>query len=157
MESGILIHQKKYAKEFLSKFCMENSKPVSSLFVVGEKFFKDDGTPQVNGSIYRSLIGSLLYLCSTKPDIIFSVNYLLRFMQTPTEKHFQVAKRVLRYVKGTVNHGIHYGRVKSVKLIGFSDSDRAGNDEQIKSILGNFFIVGTGVITWSSKKQGPVA
>ena len=85
------------------------------------------------------------------------MNYLSRFMQTPTEKHYQAIKKVLQYVKGTVDHGIHYGRAKSIKLIGFPDNDWAGNDKEMKSISGNCFTVGTGVITWSSKTQGPIA
>ncbi|XP_039131878.1 secreted RxLR effector protein 161-like [Dioscorea cayenensis subsp. rotundata] len=156
-EDGVFIHQKKFADDLLIKFCMENCKPVYTPFVIGEKLISNDGIAQVNGSVYMSLIGSLLYLCATRPDIVFSVNYLSRFMQTPTENHLKGAKRVLRYIKGTTDYGIFYGRAELVKFLGFSDSDWAGSDEQMKSLSGNCFTVGTGLITWSLKKQGPVA
>lgn len=143
---GVFIHQKKVDEELLVKFFMENCKSMCTSFVVGEKLIKVDGIPQINGSIYKSLIGSLLYSCATRPDITFSVNYLSRFMQTPTEKHFNGAKRVLHYIKGTTDYGILYGRATSVKLLSFSDSDWAGNDEQMKSISGNCFSMGTRII-----------
>ena len=142
-EDGVFIYQKKFADDLLIKFCMENCKPVYTPFVVGEKLIVDDGTAQVDGRVYRSLIGSLLYLCATRPDIVFSVNYLSRFMQTPTKNHLKGAKRVLRYIKGTADYGIFYGRAESVRLLGFSDSDWAGNDVQMKSLSGNCFTVGT--------------
>lgn len=105
----------------------------------------------------RSLIGSLLYLCATLPDIVFSVNYLYRVIQAPTEQHYKAAKRILRYIRGTTDFGIIYSRAKLVKLLGFSNNDWAGNDEDMKSISGHCFTIRTRVISWSSKRQGPVA
>lgn len=78
-------------------------------------------------------------------------------MQAPTEQHYKAAKRILRYIRGTTDFGIIYSRATLVKLLGFSNSDWAGNDEDMKSISGHCFTIGTRVISWSSKRQGPIA
>lgn len=85
------------------------------------------------------------------------MNYLSIFMQAPTEHHYKAAKRILRYIRDTIDFGIIYNRAISVKLLGFSDNDWVGNDEDMKSILGHCFTVRTGMISWSSKRQGSVA
>jgi len=84
---------------------------------------KEDGAPKADGKVYRSLIGSLLYLTATCPDIQFAVNYLSRFMQEPSQNHFVVAKRVLRYLRGTAGFGIHFVKASSINLVRFSNSD----------------------------------
>jgi hypothetical protein len=111
--------------KLLNKFAMENCKPVSTHMVLGQKLMKKDGAPKTDSKAYKSLVVSLLYLTSTRPNIVFNVNYLFRFMQDPGQIHFVVAKRVLRYLKGTLEFDMHFVKSSSVKLVGFSDSDWA--------------------------------
>lgn len=128
-----------------------------SVNTTGQKLLKEDGSKKVDERMFRSLIGSLLYLTASRPDIMFAVSLLSRFMHCPSEIHFQAAKRILRYVKETVDYGIHYTAKCPVKLLGFSDSDWAGSDEEMRSTSGGCFTIGSGVITWLSKKQSVVA
>jgi hypothetical protein len=118
---------------------------------------KEDGAPKTDGKAYRSLVGSLLYLTAARPDIVFVVNYLSRFMQSPSQIHFVAAKRVLRYLKGTLEFGMHFVKSSSVKLVGFSDSDWAGSDEGMMSTSGYCFAIGGSIFCWNSKKQSVVA
>jgi len=135
---------------------MEGCSSVDTPSSPGIKLIKEDGQPKVDAQAYRSLIGSLLYLCATRPDISFTVNLLSRFMQSPSEIHLRSAKRVLRYIQGTLDLGILYSR-GTTHLVGYSDADWAGSDEEMRSISGSCFTLGSGVITWFSKKQTVVA
>ena len=119
---GCFVCQKQFTTKLLNKFAMENCNPVSTPMVLGMKLTKDDGAPCVDGRMYRSLIGSLLYLTSTRPDIVFAVNYLSRFMQNPSQTHHIAAKRVLRYLKGTLDFGVYYKRSTDANLLGYTDS-----------------------------------
>lgn len=112
---------------------------------------------RVDEGKFKSLIGSLLYLTASRPDIMFHVSLMSRFMHAPTEIHFQAAKRIMRYVKASSDYGIHYSAKCPVKLVGFSDSDWAGSDEQMKSTSGGCFTIGSGIVTWFLKKQNVVA
>ena len=107
--------------------------------------------------MYRQLVGSLIYLTTTRPDLAYSVSVLSQFMYKPLESHWAVAKSVLRYLCGTSNYGILYTDTSDVTLAGFSDSDWAGNLDDRRSIIGYAFSIGSRVIAWSSKKQSIVA
>lgn len=155
--SGIFIFQQKYAIELLKKFKMENCRVVSTPLVANEKLTKEDDGELADPTCYRRLVGSLLYLTITRPDLMYSVSLLSRFMQEPREKHMVAAKRVLRYVKGTLDYGIEYKSVEKGLLQGFSDSDWAGSLDDSKSTSGYAFNLGSGVFSWSSKKQEVVA
>ncbi|XP_019164605.1 PREDICTED: uncharacterized protein LOC109160814 [Ipomoea nil] len=102
----IFICQQKYAKEILKKFNMDDYKSVITPMCPKEKLCRDDGTAKVNESMYKSLIGCLMYLTTTRSDIMYVVSVLSRFMNCASESHFKVAKRVLRYVKGTLSFGV---------------------------------------------------
>ncbi|XP_022751424.1 uncharacterized protein LOC111300070 [Durio zibethinus] len=156
-QQGIFICQRKYANEILNKFGMENCKPVNTPLAQNEKLIKEDGANKVDGSIYRNLVGCLLYLTATSPDIMYAVNLLSRFIQNPSELHFKAAKRVLRYVKGTSELGIWFKKNESSRLVGFTDSDWAGSHKDMKSTSGYVFFIGLNVFSWNSKKQGTVA
>ncbi|KAL5758668.1 hypothetical protein ACOSP7_021279 [Xanthoceras sorbifolium] len=98
-----------------------------------------------------------MYLTATRPDILNTVSILSRFMHCASEWHLKAAKRVLRYVKGTCDFGIKFTRSKEFKLVGFSDSDWGGSIDDMKSTSGYCFTLGSGVFSWSSKKQEIVA
>eukprot|EP00253_Pinus_taeda_P023259 PITA_23259 len=121
------------------------------------KLRSDDGTKEVNGTMYRQLVGSLNYLTTTRPDISYVVSILSQFMAKPDESHWIAAKRVLRYVKGTINFGIEYTNACNVEVTGHSDSDWAGNPDDKKSTTGYVFNIGSRAISWSSKKQATVS
>ena len=107
--------------------------------------------------MYHQLVGSMNYLTTTRPDLSYSVSILIQFLANPCETHWKVAKEVLRYLKGTVNYGILYTDVYDVQLAVYSDSDWAGNPDDSKSIYGYAFNIGSGLISWSSKKQPVVS
>ncbi|XP_072054428.1 uncharacterized protein [Arachis hypogaea] len=156
-DDGIFISQKKYANDILKKFQMEHSKPVSTPVEEKFKLLREDKGGAVNHTYYKSLIGSLRYLTATRPDIVFGVGLLSRFMEEPCTNHLQAAKRILRYIKGTLNDGIYYENTNEVNLVGYTDSDWAGDIETRKSTSGFVFHLGFGAISWSSKKQPVVA
>ena len=156
-QNEIFICQQKYAKEILKKFKMEECKSTSTPMNQKEKFCKEDGAEKVDEGLYRSMIGCLMYLTATRPDIMHVVSLLSRYMHCASEIHFQAAKRVIRYVKGTVDYGIKFSQVQSFNFHGFSDSDWAGCVDDMRSTSGYCFSFGSGVFSWSSRKQEVVA
>ncbi|CAL2270573.1 unnamed protein product [Prunus armeniaca] len=155
--SSIFIHQKKYASSLLSKFGLNEAKTVTTPLVATEKLSKDDGSGSASEEKYRSIVGSLLYLTATRPDIMYAASLLARFMHCPTNKHYGTAKRVLRYIKGTLDYGLEYVKGRKACLIGFCDSDWGGSLEDSKSTSGYAFSFGSGVFSWASVKQNCVA
>ena len=102
---------------------MVGCKSVPIPLVVNEKFQKEDGSGEADQTLFRSLVGSLLYLTATRPDIMYAASLLSRFMHNPTRIHYGAAKRILRYISGTMDFGIMYERNVEPELFGFCDSD----------------------------------
>jgi hypothetical protein len=154
-EQGIFIQQHKYAEEILKRFGMENCNTVKSPIVIGCKLVKDEDGKPVDAREYKQIVGCLMYLLATRPDLTYSVCLVARFMDRPTEMHMMAIKRILRYLKGTLTHGVLYKHTidRRLELVGFSDSDYAGDLNDRKSTSGYVFMLGTGVVSWSSKKQ----
>ncbi|EOX92681.1 Retrotransposon protein, unclassified, putative [Theobroma cacao] len=138
----IFLHQLKYVRNLLKKFNMEGCKTVDTPLTVGIQLSKKDGSSKANGSLYRSIIGSLLYLSATRLDIMFATCLLSKSMQTPSVIHFKAAKRILRYVKGTSDFGLVYLRSESSGLQGYTDNDWAGSVDDSKSTGGFCFSQG---------------
>ncbi|XP_031248923.1 uncharacterized protein LOC116106736 [Pistacia vera] len=153
----IFVCQQRYATEILMKFGIENCKPVDTPLVPNLKLSKTDGAERVDEGKYRSLVGSLLYYTATSPDLMFTTSYLSRFMSNPSELHFKTAKRVLRYVKGTIMLGIYFRKAESLKLLGYTDSDWGGSLDDAKSTSGYVYYLNQGAICWLSRKQKTVA
>eukprot|EP00253_Pinus_taeda_P026026 PITA_26026 len=107
--------------------------------------------------VLQSKEGKLVYLTHTRPNLSFVVGLVARFMQNPHESHLKVAKRILHYVRGTIQFGIHYSAEASPLLVGFTDSDWAGDPDDRKSTAGYVFTLGSGPITWAYKKQGAIS
>ncbi|KAM2328062.1 hypothetical protein ACFXTH_014569 [Malus domestica] len=120
---SIFIHQKKYAKSLLEKFGLKDCKAVKTPLAIDDKLSKENGSVDADESLYRIMVGSLLYLTATRPDLMYASCLLARFMNKPTRKHMGTAKRVLRYVQGTLDFGIEYVKGKAAVLIGYCDSD----------------------------------
>lgn len=150
---GIFINQRKYANEVLERFGMINCNAVKNPMVPCFKAVKDEDGTCIDATIYKQMVGSLMYLTATRPDLAFVVSVISRFMEKPTELHQQMIKRVLRYVKGTIELGIFYKRGGEEKLTAYTDSDYAGDVEDRKSTSGYAFLISSGAVAWSSKKQ----
>ncbi|KAJ8775065.1 hypothetical protein K2173_020069 [Erythroxylum novogranatense] len=153
----IFICQKKYLKEILRRFRMEECKSVGTPMNQKEKLQKEDGAEPTDNATYRSLVGCLMYLTATRPDIQYTVSVLLRFLHCASELHMKAAKRVLRYLKGTSSYGIKFTKSERFKLYGYSDSDWAGSVEDMKSTTSYCFAMGSVCFSWCSKKQDIVA
>jgi hypothetical protein len=121
--AGIFISQEKYLKEILKKFQMEDSSTVNTPMVVGFKLSKDDISPDVDQKIYRSMIGSLLYITTSRPDIMQVVGMVGHFQFAPKQSHLAAVKRIFKYLKGTMTYGLWYPRNQSFQLIAYSDVD----------------------------------
>jgi hypothetical protein len=123
------------------------------------KLSKQSTQPLVDATAYRSIVGSLGYLVNTRPDLAFVVGYVSRFLEEPWEDHLAAVKKILRYVTGTCNWGLWFGRKKGnqVLLIGFGDADFAGDVDARKSTTWVIFFLANNLITWQSTKQKIVA
>ncbi|GKV14655.1 hypothetical protein SLEP1_g25495 [Rubroshorea leprosula] len=156
-EDGIFICQKRYASELLRRFHMHNCNPARTLVEVGTKLFKEGDDVRVNPTFFKQLVGSLRYLTCTRPDISYGVGLISKFMESPRQSHLQVAKRIMRYLKGTFDHGLFYSSSSNCALVGYSDSDWGGDLDDRKSTTGYCFNFGSTACSWSSKKQSIVA
>ncbi|XP_063939719.1 uncharacterized mitochondrial protein AtMg00810-like [Daucus carota subsp. sativus] len=149
----IFVSQKGYAEKILKNFRMDNCQPTSTPISCGTKLSNFDGSAKIDPSLFRSLVGSLRYLTCTRPDILYGVGLISRYMETPTITHMKMAKRILRYVKGTPEYGLTYSPSTHFKLYGYSDSDWGGDVDDRKSTTGFIFFLGDTAFTWCSKKQ----
>jgi hypothetical protein len=156
-KEGILINQAKYIKELLKRFKMEDCKPMKTPMSPATKLDKDENGKSVDTKLYRGMIGSLLYLTASRPDIMFSVCLCARFQSNPKESHLGAVKRILRYLAGTPKLGLFYPKNTSLDLIGYSDADYAGSKTDRKSTSGTCQFLGCALVSWSSKKQNSVA
>lgn len=122
-EKGIFLCQKKYATEMLIHFGMEDCNPVNNPMVPGTKLSKDMEGENADATLYKQLIGSLMYLTAIRPDIMFSVCFLSRFMVQPKAAHLVVVKRILRYIKGTLKLGLMYKDDGEDSLKSYTNND----------------------------------
>ncbi|KAG9459211.1 hypothetical protein H6P81_003719 [Aristolochia fimbriata] len=127
MGNGIFLSPEKYTKEMVQKFGMEHTKPKATPMGTNEKLHSDSEEVGADQHLYRSMIGSLLYLASSRPDLCFSVEVCARYQANPKESHLQGVKRILRYVHGTTELGIFYSNSSTIALARYSDVDWAGN------------------------------
>lgn len=132
---------------------MKDCNSVSTPTEFGLKLTRNGSGKKVDPTLYKQIVGSLMYLTSTRPDIMYAVSLISRYMENPTEVHLLAAKRIFRYLKGTADFGIWYKKVGDSSLFGFSDSDYAGDLDDRKSTSGFVFIMGSGAVSWSTKKQ----
>jgi hypothetical protein len=156
--SGILLSQRRYIQELLARTHMEQAKPVlTPLPTNSSSLTLSSGSPLFNPTEYRTVVGSLQYLSLTHPDVSFAVNRMSQFMHAPTDEHWQIVKRILRYLCGTINNGLLLHRNSLISLHAFSDADWAGNKDDYSSTSANLVYLGNNLISWSSKKQKTVA
>ena len=153
---GLFLNQRKYTIDLLRDSNMLNSKPANTPF--DSKLQLDKlGDPLDSPNYYQKLVGKLIYLTITRPDISFAVSLVSQHMHAPTVVHLCMVKRILRYLKKTIGRGIVMRRNGHTDIIGFSDSDWAGNTIDRRSTTGYCMFVGGNLVSWKSKKQPVVA
>ncbi|GJU27832.1 retrovirus-related pol polyprotein from transposon TNT 1-94 [Tanacetum coccineum] len=150
---GIFINQSNYVLEILKKYGMESCDPVGTPMEIKDKLDLDQNGSLVDATKYHSMIGSLMYLMSSRPDIVHATCLCARYQAKPTEKHLKEVKRIFRYLRGTVNTGLWYSKDSGIELTGFSDADYAGCKDTFKSTSGGAQFLGEKLVSWSSKKQ----
>ncbi|GJR02906.1 retrovirus-related pol polyprotein from transposon TNT 1-94 [Tanacetum coccineum] len=154
---GIFINQSKYALESLKKYGFESCDPVDTPMVEKSKLDEDKEGKAVDPSHYRGMIGTLLYLTASRPDLQFAICMCARYQARPTEKHLNAVKRIFRYLKGTVHRGLWYPKDSSIALTAFADADHAGCQDTRRSTSGSIQLLGDRLVSWSSKRQKSAA
>ena len=156
-ESGIFINQGKYARELVKRFGMDSAKESFIPMAKNAKLVLDDKGKKVDEKLYRGMIGSLFYLTASRPDIMFSVCICARFQSCPKESHLGLVKRIIRYVKGSLDLGLWYPNNTQFDLVGYCDADFAGSLTDRKSTSGTCQLLGMSLVSWFSKKQNSIA
>jgi hypothetical protein len=136
---------------------MADAKPVSSPMSSSSALSAFTGDPMEDPSLYRSTIGSLQYLSLTRPDLAFVVNRVCQFMHRPTKLHWQAVKRILRYLKHSITHGLLLHKNSSTSIQAYSDADWAGCPDDRCSTGAYCVFLGTNLISWTSRKQPTVS
>jgi hypothetical protein len=154
---GIFISQSKYAKDLVKRFGMDGKSRAQIPMSTSIKISSDVAGKSVDPSLYRSMIGSLLYLTTSRPDIAFSVGVRACFQANSKESHLTAVKRIIRYVNDTLLYGIWYSRETNLVVAGYFDADWAGNADDRKSTSRGCFYVGNNLVAWMSKKQASIS
>ncbi|GJT28141.1 retrovirus-related pol polyprotein from transposon TNT 1-94 [Tanacetum coccineum] len=150
---GIFINQSKYAYEIVKKYGMLTSDSINTPMVEKSKLDKDlQGNP-VDATLYRGMIGSLIYLTSSRPDLIYAVCLCARYQAKPTEKHLNAVKRIFRYLKGTINMGLWHLKDTDMSMTAYANAYHAGCQDTRRSTSGSAQFLGDKLVSWSSKKQ----
>ncbi|KAJ9536815.1 hypothetical protein OSB04_un000039 [Centaurea solstitialis] len=150
---GILINQSKYIGDLLKRFHMDTSSVAKTPMASGTLIGADPKGKPVDQKTYRAIIGSLLYLTASRPDIMFATCFCARFQANPKKSHMMAVKRILRYLKGTPNRGLWYLKESGFELVAFSDADHGGCQLDRKSTSGHVQFLGDKLVSWGSKKQ----
>ncbi|GAU46985.1 hypothetical protein TSUD_403190 [Trifolium subterraneum] len=159
-DSGLLgskpassVSQRKYCLDLLNHSGLLGSKPASTPLDPSIKLHNDNGKPFEDISLYRRLVGKLLYLTNTRPDIAYATQQLSQFLHNPTITHYKAACRVVRYLKHNPGRGLMFHRNSDIQIIGYSDADWAGCLDTRRSTSGYCFFLGSSLISWKAKKQ----
>ncbi|XP_022023924.1 uncharacterized mitochondrial protein AtMg00810-like [Helianthus annuus] len=155
-DASLFLSQVKYAHDILSHAGLLDSKHVATLLATTDTFLSK-GVLFHNPTLYRSLAGALQYLTITRPDISYAVNQASQHLQAPTTSHFQLVKRILHYVKGTIAFGLTFSKPTSTTIVGYSNADWARCIETKRSTYGYSIYLGGNLVSWSAKKQPTVS
>jgi hypothetical protein len=151
--TGYYLSQAKYASDLLSRAGLTDTKVVSTPLEMNARLTPLDGTPLSDATLYRQLVGSLVYLTVTRPDIAHAVHLVSQFLSAPHSTHYAAVLHILRYIKGTMFHGLHFSAHSTLDLCAYSDADWAGDPTDRRSTTGFCFFLGDSLISWRSKKQ----
>jgi hypothetical protein len=153
----MFLSQTQYALEILERAGMSSCHLASTPVDTSPKLAAAAGPPITDSSAYRSLAGALQYLTFTRPDISYAVQQICLHMHDPREQHLSLVKRVLRYIKGTLHHGLQLAPSATDRLVAYTDADWAGCPDTRRSTSGYFVFLGDNLISWSSKRQHTVS
>jgi len=156
-KKGIHICQRKYALDILSQTGMIGYKPCSTPYLKEYKDLYDVVETLPDPTVYRQLIGKILYLTNTRPNLYFSIHLLSQFMQAPTVKHYAAVQHVLKYIKANPSQGLFFLADNQIQLKAFSDSDWGTCLDTRKSTTGFCIFLGSSLVSWKSKKQGTIS
>ncbi|GJR12593.1 retrovirus-related pol polyprotein from transposon TNT 1-94 [Tanacetum coccineum] len=148
---GIFLNQSKYALESLKKYGMDSSDPVDTPMVEKSKLDEDTQGKAVDPIHYHGMIGTLMYLTASRPDLTFAICMCARYQAKPTEKHLHAVKRIFKYLRGTVNRGLWYPKDSSIALTAYADADHAGCQDTKQSTSGCMQLLGDRLVSWLSK------
>ena len=151
--NGLYITQVKYASEILSQAGLTDSKTVDTPVELNAHLTPTEGKLLSNPSLYKRLVGSLVYLTVTRLDISYVVHQVSQYLFAPRLTHYAAVLRILRYLKGTLFHGLFYSAQSPLVLRAFSDADWAGDPTDRKSTTGNCFLLGSSLISWRRKNK----
>ncbi|XP_031479830.1 uncharacterized mitochondrial protein AtMg00810-like [Nymphaea colorata] len=154
---GLFLSQRQYMQDLLKQSNMVDVKPLPSPLAVGEKLSKFDGTPLLDPTPYRQIVGALQYATLSRPDLAYATNKVCQFMQAPTTVHWAAVKHILRYIKHTLHLGFLIRPSSHLSLTAYSDTDWAGNPDDRRSTTGFAIFLGDSLVSWSAKKQNTVA
>nr|GEV85894.1 hypothetical protein [Tanacetum cinerariifolium] len=154
---GIFINQSKYAIESLKKYGFDSCKPVDTPMVEKSKLNEDKEGKTVDLSHYRGMIGTLLYLKASRPDLQFAICMCARYQARPTKKHLHAVKRIFRYLRGTVNRELWYSKDSSISLTEFADADHAGCQDTRRSTSGSMQFIGDRLIPMYCDNKSAIA
>nr|UBX54600.1 transposon Ty3-I Gag-Pol polyprotein [Lupinus angustifolius] len=157
LDNDIFVSQSKYCRDLLKRFDRDDCKPIATPMGSSTYIDIDESGKSIEISKYLSMIGSLLYLTASRPDIMFSVCLCVRYQSKPKESHLVVFKRIMKYLKGTTKVGLWYPKGSICELVGYSDSNFVGCKYERKSTSGTCHILGNALVSWSCKKQACVA
>ncbi|GKA37278.1 retrovirus-related pol polyprotein from transposon TNT 1-94 [Tanacetum coccineum] len=149
---AIFINQSKYDLESLKKYDFNSCDPVDTPMVEKSKLDENKEGKAIDPSHYRGMIGTLLYLTASRPDLQFAIYMCAQYQARPTEKHLHAVKRIFRYLRGTVNRGLWYLKDSSIALTAFVDVDNAGCQDTRRSTSGSMQFLGDRLVSWSSKR-----
>jgi hypothetical protein len=156
-KAGISLCQRKYTLDLITDAGLLGAKPCSTPMQPQLQLHKSSGEPISNPTAYRRLVGRLLYLTHTRPDIAYTVSKLSQFLDSPTNEHMLAGLHVLKYLKQCPGQGLFYSSESSLSLKGFSDSDWGACPDTRRSTTGICFFLGSSLISWKSKKQTVVS
>ncbi|XP_021985929.1 uncharacterized mitochondrial protein AtMg00810-like [Helianthus annuus] len=157
MPEGTFIHQTKYIYDVLEKFGMSDTAPMSTPLATNHGINPDLTGEKVDETIYRSMIGSLMYLTASRPDIMYPTCLAARYLSSLRASHMSIVKRILRYLKGTPSLGLWYPKNGDFKLEGYSDLDFGCCKINAKSTTAGCQFFGPHLVTWQCKKQTSVS
>ncbi|KAJ9536497.1 hypothetical protein OSB04_un000334 [Centaurea solstitialis] len=154
---GIFINQAKYVQDLLKRFDFGGSNSAATPMPRNFQLNADSSGKPVDQKTYRAIIGSLLYLTASRPDVVFSTGVCARFQCDPRDSHLSAVKKILRYLKGTPDFGLLYPKDSGFELIAYTDSDHAGCKLNRKSTSGACQFLGDKLVSWSSRKQNCIS
>ncbi|XP_021760552.1 uncharacterized protein LOC110725373 [Chenopodium quinoa] len=154
---GMFLSQQSYAKDIIARANMSSCKPSATPVDTKAKLSSTSGPPIEDPTLYRSLVGALQYLTFTRPDISYAVQQICLYMHDPRQEHMHAVRRILRYLQGTLSHGLHLYSSPTSSLISYSDVDWGGCPDTRRSTSGYCVFLGDNLISWSAKRQPTIS